>query len=55
MIWNIFHVIGTLLGESTGAIRSFDVIFDVRLNKWLKNNRVETVIWDAIDTHVTSL
>ena len=45
---NIFRVTGPLCGELTGpgefptqrpVTRSFDVFFDLRLNKWLMNNR----------------
>ena len=44
---NIFRVTGPLCGEFTGpgefpiqrpVTRSFDVFFDLRLNKWLSNN-----------------
>ena len=50
---NIFHVTGPLCGESTGnrwIDRSFDIFFDLRLNKRLST----PAIWDAIAPIMTS-
>ena len=56
---NIFRVTGPLCGEFTGhrwiptqrpVTRSFDVYFDLRLNKLLR-----LVIWDAIVLIMVSL
>ena len=56
--WKIFHVTGPLCGEFTGpggfhtqrpVTRSFDVFFDLRLNKWLSKQPwgwwFETTSW----------
>ena len=59
----IFRVTGPLCGEFTGSgevptqrpvTRSFDVFFDLRLNKRLSKT-VGLVIWDAIVVIMTSV
>ena len=64
---NIFRVTGHLCGEFTGpgefptqkpVTRSFDVFFDLCLNKRLNNNREAgdlLVIWDTIVVIMTSM
>ena len=62
---NIFRVTGPLCGEFTSpgefptqrpVMWSFDVFFDLHLNKWLsKQQWVRLVIWDAIVVIMTSM
>ena len=61
---NIFRVTGPLCGEFTGpgefptqrpVTQSFDVFFDLRLNKWLSKQLQRLVIWDASKLIMTSL
>ena len=61
---NIFRVTGPLCGEFTGpgefpaqrpVTRSFDVFFDLRLNKGLSKQPLRLVIWDVIVVIMTSL
>ena len=61
---NIFRVTGPLCGDFTDpgefptqrpVTRSFDVFFDMRLNKRLNTHTVRLVIWDAIVVIMTSM
>ena len=60
----IFRVTGPLCGEFTGpgdfpakrsVTRSFDVFFDLRLNKRLSKKNARLVIWDTIVVIMTSM